>query len=112
MANAVAEPVALPKHIALVCADMVTVGPVKLLTVAAENAWQPLLSVTVTLYVPATIPVRFCNVIELLQLYEDGATPPVALTPAVPLLIPQVASVLFVVAVNIGGSVIVTDVLD
>ena len=65
--------------------------------VAEVTVEQPLLSVIVTLYVPAIKLFKFCVVAPPVQLYAYGAVPPLTVSVIVPLL--PALQLTFVVAV-------------
>ena len=77
-----------------------TVGSVMVTVLVSE---QPLLSVTVTVYVPAARPVLSSVVTPLPQLYVYGAVPPVTVRSTEPVAFPKQATFICVVLVASGA---------
>ena len=98
VALTVADPLAPPLQLTLVCAPaLATSGLAGWLIVNDLVVWHALLSVTVTVYVPADNPVAVAVVCigVVFQEYEYVGVPPVGATVAVPLAPPlQETSVL------------------
>jgi hypothetical protein len=86
-------PVELPKQRTFVCNPTLAVSAaVGCVIVTNLVAVQPFASVTVTLYVPATRPVRSCVVAPFDQAYAYGAVPPVTVRSIDPVAPPKQAT--------------------
>ena len=93
---AVAVPLAAPKHEASVFVQVADTGAGGHATVVLQVVVQPLASVTLTLYGPIAKLLRLAVVAPLLHKYVYGAVPPVAVTLAVPVVVPWHATGVFV----------------
>ena len=86
--EAVAPPSAIPLHVTFKSTMVEAVNITGSVTVSELVEVHPLLSVIVTLYVPAITPVIEAVVAALLQAYVYGIVPPVAEAVAPPSAIP------------------------
>ena len=86
-------------------------GPLELFIVTVPVLGQPLLSVTVTVYVAAASEFAVAPVVALLHEYVKTPVPPLADAIALPLLLPHVAFVGVVVTVLIAGGIVIATVL-